>query len=118
MEHLTFNDLPQAISQLCQKLDTIERLLVEQGKPESVEPHDELLTVKEAAKFLGISVPTLYSKKSRGEIPVCKPAGSKKLFFSKMELTEYIKSGKQKSNAEIEAEAQHYIDSTASKHSA
>lgn len=70
---------------------------------------DQLLTVKEAADFLGITVATIYSKKSRGELPVCKPPGSKRLFFSKKALTEYVLAGRQKSNNEIEAEADSYL---------
>lgn len=42
---------------------------------------EQLLTIQEAAEFLSLTVPTLYSKVSRGELPVMKR--SKRLYFSK-----------------------------------
>jgi len=68
---------------------------------------EQLLTVQEAAKFLNLTVPTIYSKVSKGELPVMKR--SKRLYFSSTELMEYIKEGRKKSNAEIEQEAEAYL---------
>ncbi len=67
----------------------------------------ELLTIEEATKFLHLSKPTLYSKVSRNEIPYMKKG--KRLYFSTEELTEFIKSGKVKTNDEIEDEALEYL---------
>ena len=55
------------------------------GQPE------QLLTIQEAAEFLSLTVPTMYSKVSKGELPVMKR--SKRLYFSRTELMEYIKEG-------------------------
>ena len=93
------------------RLNNIENLLLdlkhtpkEQGeKPEA----DELLTIQEAAEFLSLTVPTMYSKVSKGELPVMKR--SKRLYFSRTELMEYIRDGRKKSNAEIEQEAKAYL---------
>jgi len=52
---------------------------------------------------LNLSIPTVYSKVSRNELPVMKRG--KRLYFSKLELLEYLKGGRKKSVAEIEAEA-------------
>ncbi|WP_374464829.1 hypothetical protein [Chryseobacterium sp.] len=50
----------------------------------------------------------LYSKVSKGELSVMKR--SKRLYFSRTELLEYLKEGgKKKSNAEIKAEAEAYL---------
>jgi excisionase family DNA binding protein len=68
---------------------------------------EEFMSITEAAKFVGLVVPTLYSLVSRGEIPVCKRAS--RLYFSKQELTDWIKSGRKKTTAEITAEAKSYI---------
>ena len=65
----------------------------------SKEDSDGLLSVKEAADFLGLTVPTIYTKSSRGELPVMKR--SKRLYFSKNDLMEYVKAGRRKSNDEI-----------------
>lgn len=73
------------------------------------EQSEELLTVSEAAELLALSVPTIYSKVSKGELPSCKAPGSKRLYFSKTDLVNYIKAGRKKTNAEIEAEAEEYL---------
>ena len=94
------------------RLSHIETLLLdikhtpkEQGKP--TDQPERLLTIQEAAEFLSLTVPTMYSKVSKGELPVMKR--SKRLYFSRAELMEYIKTGRKKSNAEIEAEAEAYL---------
>lgn len=60
---------------------------------------DELLTVQDAAKFLSLSVPTVYGLISKKELPVMKR--SKRCYFSKIELINYLKQGRQKTHAEI-----------------
>ena len=80
------------------------------NKQESKAPTDQpeqLLTIQEAAEFLSLTVPTMYSKVSKGELPVMKR--SKRLYFSRTELLEYLKDGRKKSNAEIEQEAKAYL---------
>ena len=103
MEKITFENLPSAVSQLYDKLGNIERLLLQQSNEQQPET-DKFLTIQQASEILHLSVPTLYSKNSRGELPgVCKRG--KRLYFSKQVLLEYIESGRKKSNSEIEAEA-------------
>ncbi|WP_018615244.1 helix-turn-helix domain-containing protein [Segetibacter koreensis] len=105
MEPLTFEQLPNAVSGLCEKLDAIEQLL-RQGTSQP-QHADELLTISEAAKFLNLSVPTLYGKVSRKEIPVNKQG--KRLYFYKSELADWIKAGRKKTMAEIRQEAEQYV---------
>lgn len=71
------------------------------------EPQDELLNIQQASELLNLSVPTIYSKVSKFELPVMKR--SKRLYFSKTELIEYLKAGKRKTSEEIEAEADAYL---------
>lgn len=54
--------------------------------------NDELLTVQSAAKFLSLSVPTIYTKISKGELPVIKR--DKRCYFTKADLLSYLKDGK------------------------
>lgn len=68
---------------------------------------DELLTVQDTAKFLSLSVPTVYGLISKGEIPVMKR--SKRCYFSKVELINYLKEGRRKTIAEITAEAEQFL---------
>lgn len=92
------------------RLSSIENLILDLKQPTKVEPAEQpeqLLTVKGAAEFLGLTVQTIYSKCSRNEIPFMKR--SKRLYFSSTELMEYLKEGRKKSNAEIEADANAYL---------
>lgn len=79
---------------------------VQNNNPTTEQP-EQLLTIQEAAQFLNLTVPTIYSKVSKGELPVMKR--SKRLYFSRTELLDYLKEGRKKSNAEIEAEAEAYL---------
>jgi len=79
---------------------------VQNNNPTAEQP-EQLLTIQEAAQFLNLTVPTIYSKVSKGELPVMKR--SKRLYFSSTELMEYLKEGRKKSNAEIEQEAEAYL---------
>ena len=79
---------------------------VRNEQPTTDQP-EQLLTIQEAAEFLSLTVPTMYSKVSKGELPVMNR--SKRLYFSRTELLEYLKDGRKKSNAEIEAEAKAYL---------
>jgi len=97
----TFEELPQAISALHDKVDNIKDLLLESQKVPP--PYADLLTIKQAAEFLSLSVPTLYTKVSRKEIPVNKRG--KRLYFSTDELSTWIKSGRRKTQEEIQSTA-------------
>jgi excisionase family DNA binding protein len=86
---------------------TVNILKAIRNEQPTAEPPEQLLTVQEAAEFLRLTVPTMYSKVSKGELPVMKRG--KRLYFSRTELMEYVKEGRKKSNAEIEAEAKAYL---------
>jgi excisionase family DNA binding protein len=102
-QKITFENLPNAVTQLLEKLDRIERMMTLRKGESLNEEVDKLLTVEEAAQFLHLSKPTIYSKVSRGELPYMK--SSKRLYFSKVELTEYIKKGRIKTNDEVKDDA-------------
>ena len=107
---ITFDSIPKAIQDLIIKVNNIE-LLVKLLTPQQTTPTvDILLTVKEAAKFLDLSVATIYTKTSLGTLPYSKVG--KRLYFSKEELTTYIKSGKVLSNQEIEQKANSYLSNS------
>ena len=100
MKNFSFDQLPEAVSQLYEKLEKIEKLLQEKilGKDKK----DDLLTISGAAKFLKLSIATIYSKVCRKEIPVNKQG--KRLYFYKSELANWIKSGRRKTNDELSRE--------------
>jgi excisionase family DNA binding protein len=71
------------------------------------ETSEQLLTVQEAANFLSLTKPTIYSMVSHGVIPSMKR--SKRLYFLREDLINYVKQGRRKSNKEIEQEAENYL---------
>ena len=103
---ITFEKLPQAVNIINERLANIERLLLANSS-ESKIAIDELLTIEQAAKFLNVSVPTIYGYVHSKEIPYSKV--KKRLYFSKYELTEWIKSGRRKTSAELEVAANNYL---------
>jgi len=106
-QHLTFDKLTEAVTMLTKEVGELKRLLIEKQEQTPTDQPEQLLTIQEAAEFLRLSVPTLYSKVSKGELPVMKRG--KRLYFSRTELLEYVKAGRKKSNAEIEQEAKAYL---------
>ena len=104
MEHtISFEQMPSVIAQISSKLETIESLLQNKSLPNEAKVEDQLLGVEETADFLGLSTQTIYGKVSKGELPVMKR--SKKLYFSKFDLLDYLKRGRRKTNLEIQEEA-------------
>lgn len=106
---LTFNDLPTAVNRLTNEVSELKSLLLKKAEAPTTET-EQLLTIKEASDFLKLSVSTLYSKVSKNELPYMKQG--KRLYFSSMELMEYIKQGRKKTNAEIEAEVEVYLSNS------
>jgi excisionase family DNA binding protein len=99
-------DPEKLISSISERVTANILKAVRNEQPTTEQP-EQLLTIQEAAEFLSLSVPTLYSKVSKGELPVMKRG--KRLYFSRTELMEYVKAGRKKSNAEIEQEAKAYL---------
>ena len=105
---LSFDQLPKAVSNLQETVNEIKRLLQEKSNPGPQPETDELLTVQDTAKFLSLSVPTVYGLISKGELPVMKR--SKRCYFSKIELINYLKQGRKKTNTEVRTEAETHVN--------
>ncbi|RDC64612.1 helix-turn-helix domain-containing protein [Adhaeribacter pallidiroseus] len=107
------------------RLNELETLITNSVRKALLESHnntqkeletlDENLTIQQAATFLNLAVPTIYGMVSRQEIPFSKPGKSKRLYFSKKDLTDFIKSGRRKTIAEIGQEADRYVASKTQK---
>ncbi|WP_131537430.1 helix-turn-helix domain-containing protein [Pedobacter nototheniae] len=100
MEPFGFEKIPEVIRQLFEKVERIE-LMIEQLAPD-ITDEDELLNIKEAAEYLKVSVPSIYAKVSRLEIPVRKPG--KRLYFSKRELRDWVDQSRRKTAGELSKE--------------
>lgn len=99
-------DPEKLISSISERV-TANILKAVRNEQQPTDQPEQLLTIQEAAEFLSLTVPTMYSKVSKGELPVMKR--SKRLYFSRTELLDYLKDGRKKSNAEIEKEAKAYL---------
>ncbi len=67
----------------------------------------DILNIGEAASFLKLKITTLYEKTSQKIIPHFKKGN--KLYFYRDELDAWIKTGKVKTNSEIEGQAVTYL---------
>ena len=65
------------------------------------------MTIGEAATFAHLSKATFYGLVSRSEVPCMKKG--KRLYFSRQELTEWIKAGRKKTLSEIAADTDSYL---------
>ena len=108
MENLVFTQLsvPEIKQIFRQELD-----IYFSAKDLYTSPQNEIetfLTVEEAAKFLRLSKATVYSLISKQELPVIKR--SKRCYFSKIELINYLKQGRKKTLIELSNEALSYLN--------
>ena len=87
---LTLENVPAAVEQIQADISEIKRLLI----PATPQPKESkpLLTLPEAAAFLGLSEPTIYRHVSTRSIPFHKQ--SSRLYFVPSELIAWIKSGR------------------------
>lgn len=107
MNTLSFEQLPDAVAKLSFQIGELQKLITERNEPTPEQPKDVLFTVEQAADFLTLSVPTIYSKVSRRELPYMKRG--KRLYFSKDELLQYLQAGRKQTLSEIENEAGEYL---------
>ena len=96
------------------RLNKIENLILNLKQPEvPFEPKDKpepFLTVDGVAELLDIAKPTVYTKHSKGELPGGYKRG-KRLYFDRETILNWIKGGIQRSKAEVEAEAEAFLNS-------
>lgn len=74
---------------------------------------DQILTIEQASEFLNLSKNTLYGYVQKSKIPVSKKG--KRLYFSKLELLEWIKSGKKQTQSELNNEVDNFLTANSSK---
>ena len=108
---VTYDNLPQAVSGLYDKLEALEKL-IESNSGSPLPESDEIFNVKQTAEFLDLAVATIYTDVNKRNIPHSRKGG--RLYFSKQELTDWIKSGRRKTVSEIALEAQKHIKSSKS----
>ena len=97
MKEISFNNLPEAVAELTRKVDELYNV-IKNVQPQ--DPQDQFLSVGETAEFLNLSVPTIYSKVSKRELPYMKRG--KRLYFNRKDLETYLKGGRVKTVRELE----------------
>jgi len=71
----------------------------------------EILTIEEAAEFLGLSTSRLYKMTSNKEIPHYKPGG-KKIYLNRKELEQWILNSRVASTNDLDDEMKNYLKRT------
>lgn len=98
-------NLSKQVAELQGRVQSLEQLL-HQGK--------DVLTLEEAAKFMGIARSSLYKMTHEQTIPFYKPNG-KMIFFEKSDLLAWVRKNRVASEAEISEEAERIIQRLATK---
>lgn len=98
-------NLSKQVAELQGRVQSLEQLL-HQGK--------DVLTLEEAAKFMGIARSSLYKMTHEQTIPFYKPNG-KMIFFEKSDLFAWVRKNRVSSEAEISEEAERIIQRLATK---
>ncbi len=106
---LTFEELPNALSELIRDVDEIKNLLLLLTNNEQAKQTIKPFNVDEAAQYLDLSKQTVYIKTSKGELPVIKLPNSKRNYYMEEDLLDYLKNNRRKSNSEIKSEADNYL---------
>lgn len=99
MTTISFEKLPEAVAELNSKVDRLLESVVNARPQVQAERY---LSVEETADFLNLSVPTIYSKVSKRELPYMKRG--KRLYFLREDIEAYLKGGRIKTVKEIESE--------------
>lgn len=108
MENLVFTQLsiPEVRQLFRQEL---EAFFAEHALNTSQTEADQISGISLAQEITGLAKPTIYSLVAQSKIPHMKRG--KLLYFSRQELTVWIKQGKRKTVADVQAEANSYISS-------
>ena len=93
---------------IIERLNAIERLLYQLKERQTnmngpVKDENEWMNVKQIAEYLSLTVPTIYSKISRRELPYYKRG--RRAYFKKKDIDDWILQARRKTVAEIEQEA-------------
>lgn len=105
--NITFNDLPNAVSNIYRRLENIEALLQNRTSEKTPSPKNEIMTIQEVATYLRLSKPTIYGLVHRRAIPCMKK--SKRLYFSKVQLDNWLLAGQKTTLEETATEVDNFL---------
>lgn len=101
MEKITFDNLPEAVQLVLEKLEILEKMLTRPVQDNQAP--QETLDITAASEYLGLAKATVYSKVCRGDIPAFKLG--KKLLFNRAELEKYLAHNKDQTNFHLKKAA-------------
>ena len=96
----------QKDTQLHKQVDVLEDIL---------DSSKEVLTVEEAAKFMGMARSSLYKMTCEQSIPFYRPNG-KMIYFEKADILSWIRRNRVYTQEEIDAEARLHMQTLSKKH--
>ena len=104
---ISFNDVPQAVAHLINKVDRIETLLTQ--KQPQAQDGDRWLNLDDLCNYHpnNPAKPTVYTWICQRLIPYHKKG--KKVMFLKSEIDAWLKAGRRKTAAEIQVEAEQFV---------
>lgn len=77
-QEISFNNLPAAIEKLLDKVNRIENYLLDgENKSGQIVINKQILTAKETAGYLNITLPTLHNWVKQGKLPKHKIGGTR-----------------------------------------
>jgi predicted DNA-binding transcriptional regulator AlpA len=103
MENTTFETMPKAIDELRNGQSRLEELVSKLLTQHPQQEKEEFITLKQVCGLTGYAAPTIYGLVGADAIPYFKRG--QRLFFDRAAILAWIKEGKRKSKAEIEASA-------------
>ena len=108
-EQISFNEMPQALAFLINKVEKIETLL--SAEPAAQPEGDKWFNIADLCTYHPDhpAKPTVYAWIGQRSIPYHKKG--KKLMFLKSEIDTWLKEGRRKTAAEIQAEAENFVTS-------
>ena len=91
MDRITFEQLPDAVAQLHEKMDCILEKLNKTESASQTDAEPELMSATEVSTLLGKSLATIYAMTSDKRIPFHKRGN--KLYFFKKEVLQWLEDG-------------------------
>jgi predicted DNA-binding transcriptional regulator AlpA len=109
MEEITHNNVPEALREISKDISEILRLHRQIYNTTKQPDFPDRTDIHGASEETGWSVATIYTKVNKRTIPFRKVKGSKTLIFSRLELREWLKNGRQETKQEMEERANDFL---------
>ncbi len=89
MEILSFDNLPKIVSQILEKVTNLENLIRENGLNTLPDNKKEIITAKETAEYLNVTLPTIHAWAKQGRITKLKIGGTR-IGFKRAEVEKLL----------------------------